>query len=438
MDLREEARKVIDSADREMAEQFCRRMEAAAAIAAYKKERGLPVFDPDRERELTERCLSYVADPDLRSYYARFLSGMLELSRQYQNRLIGDGSAEREGPAVNIPVSLGERSYGIVLESGALSRAGTFWNLRRKVLIVTDEGVPAGYAEAVAAECAEPLVIRIPQGEQCKTLATVESLLSEMMRAGFQRGDCAVSVGGGVAGDLTGLTASLYHRGIDFYQVPTTVLAMADASVGGKTAVNLSGIKNVAGTFRQPRGVLIDPEVLKTLPKRQVANGLAEVVKIALTSDRELFERMEAGHPEECLPEILERAIRRKVEIVELDEREAGLRRILNFGHTVGHAIESVSAGALLHGECVALGMIPMCSPEVRKRLIPVLRSIGLPLSPVTDPERIAQAVLHDKKAAGDRIATVRVDTVGSCRVEMTAPEELREAIRLLEGDFAK
>ncbi len=330
-----------------------------------------------------------------------------------------------------IPVKTGAESYDIVIEAGALQKAGDWLDLDRRVLVVTDDGVPEAYAQSVACACREPLLVRLPQGETSKSLSAFGSLLSVMLQAGFTRADCVAAVGGGVVGDLAGFAAASFMRGIDFYNIPTTVLSQADSSVGGKTGVNLDGVKNIAGAFYPPKKVLIDPDTLQTLPPRQIANGLAEAVKMAMTSDAGLFRFIEQEDAVENLPYIIEKAIEIKKSVVEQDEKEQGLRRILNFGHTVGHALESQGRG-LLHGECVALGMIPMCGPAARERLLPLLESLGLPTCCDLDGEQVYQAMLHDKKAAGGYINVVRVDRVGSCRIEQAAPEALREAIAMV------
>ena len=330
-----------------------------------------------------------------------------------------------------IPVKTGAESYDIVIEAGALQKAGDWLDLDRRVLVVTDDGVPEAYAQSVAYACREPLLVRLPQGETSKSLSAFGSLLSAMLQAGFTRADCVAAVGGGVVGDLAGFAAASFMRGIDFYNIPTTVLSQADSSVGGKTGVNLDGVKNIAGAFYPPKKVLIDPDTLQTLPPRQIANGLAEAVKMAMTSDAGLFRFIEQEDAVENLPYIIEKAIEIKKSVVEQDEKEQGLRRILNFGHTVGHALESQGRG-LLHGECVALGMIPMCGPAARERLLPLLESLGLPTCCDLDGEQVYQAMLHDKKAAGGYISVVRVDRVGSCRIEQAAPEALREAIAMV------
>ena len=262
-----------------------------------------------------------------------------------------------------ISVSLGKNSYDILLESGCLKQAGTLLDLDRKVLVVTDDGVPAGYADSIASACLAAEIVRVPQGESSKNFDNFRLLLGRMLAFGMDRGDCVAAVGGGVVGDMAGFAAACYMRGIDFYNIPTTVLSQVDSSVGGKTAIDLDGVKNVVGAFWQPRRVLIDPLTLATLPPRQVANGLAEAVKMALCFDADGFALFEGERPLDHMDEIIERALRIKGSVIEQDEKEQGLRRALNFGHTLGHGIESLyEENGLYHGECVALGMLPMCS----------------------------------------------------------------------------
>lgn len=329
---------------------------------------------------------------------------------------------------MTVRIELGESSYDVVLEPGCLSHAGELLDLDRKVLVVTDAGVPEEYAETVAAQCKNAVVVTVPEGEGSKSFPVLEKLLVKMLEEGFTRRDCVVAVGGGVVGDLSGLAAALYMRGIDFYNIPTTLLSQADSSIGGKTAIDLAGIKNSVGVFRQPKKVLIDPETLKTLPARQIAAGYAEIVKAGLIADAALFSLFEAGDVDPV--EALYRALLVKKSVVEQDERESGLRRILNFGHTVGHGIESVTG--LYHGECVALGMIPTCAPAVRERLIPVLARLGLPTSVKADPDKVYAALLHDKKAADGKITVVRVNEPGSFELIPLSPEELRDYVGMV------
>ena len=315
-------------------------------------------------------------------------------------------------------------SYPITVERGALAHIGTLLKLSRRALVVTDEGVPKEYAARVASASRFPTVVTLPEGEGTKSLACFEQLLSVMLEAGFTRGDCVVAVGGGVIGDLAGFVASAYMRGIDFYNVPTTLLSQVDSSIGGKVAVNLGGIKNSVGAFYPPRAVVIDPDVLKTLPGRQIASGIAEAIKMAATHDEALFALLEKGAWETRIDEVILAALKIKRAVVEEDETEQGLRRVLNFGHTVGHGIEALSAleGAergLYHGECVALGMLPMCAPAVRARLISVLEKLGLPTACSLPKEDVLDVVMHDKKAAENGITAVLVDKIGAFRFEV-------------------
>ena len=316
---------------------------------------------------------------------------------------------------MTIHMNLGEDSYDILVERGLLAKAHEHLNLNRRVLVVTDTGVPAEYAETVAALCKEGVICTVEMGEASKSLEGFGTLLSTMLEHGFSRKDCVVAVGGGVVGDLAGFAASAYMRGIDFYNIPTTLLSQIDSSIGGKTAINFGGVKNIVGAFYQPKKVLIDPDLLKTLPPRQIANGLAEAIKVGLTSDEKLFDIFENGEIGSRLDEIIVRALTVKKNVVEQDEKEAGLRKILNFGHTVGHGIESSGGMAeLYHGECVALGMIPMCGEAVRPRLIGVLKTCGLYREMAYDWDRIAEAAFHDKKADGGHVTVTTVSEVGS------------------------
>lgn len=334
-----------------------------------------------------------------------------------------------------IPVNLGINSYDIVVERGAVERLDEYLNLNRRVLVVTDSGVPAVYAERVAAFCKAPTVVTVSEGEQSKSLTGLETLLTAMLEAGFTRGDCVVAVGGGVVGDLAGFTAACYMRGVDFYNIPTTVLSQIDSSIGGKTAVNLGGVKNAVGAFYQPKRVVIDPNVLETLPRRQWVNGLAEAVKMAITSDSTLFSLFEAEDAFERIDDIIIRCINAKRAVVEADEKEGGLRRILNFGHTIGHGIESAANGVLYHGECVALGMIPMCGEGLRKRLITVMKKLGLPLGTTVDENAVVAAMLHDKKAGSGGITAVLADEAGKGYFKTLEVTELEAmAKNLLNG----
>ena len=320
---------------------------------------------------------------------------------------------------MTICMNLGEDSYDIIVERGVLANASKHLNLNRRVLVVTDSGVPEQYAKVLAAQCKDGVICTVEQGEASKSLDGFGKLLQTMLDHGFSRKDCVVAVGGGVVGDLSGFAASAYMRGIDFYNIPTTLLSQIDSSIGGKTAINFGGVKNIVGAFYQPKKVLIDPDLLKTLPQRQISNGLAEAIKMSLTSDKDLFDIFESSSDiEGSIDEIIIRSLNIKKNVVEQDEKETGLRKILNFGHTIGHGIESSEGmSELYHGECVALGMIPMCSKDVSPRLINVLKKCNLYRTLEYDWDKITEAAFHDKKADGSTVTVTTVSEVG--RFEM-------------------
>lgn len=314
-----------------------------------------------------------------------------------------------------IPIKTSTGGYNIVLERGALKNLNEHLMLERRVLIVTDSGVPAEYAKTAASQCREPYIVTIKEGEASKCFDNYKMLLSKMVEYGFTRTDAVMAVGGGVVGDLAGFAASSFMRGVDFYNIPTTVLSQVDSSVGGKVAIDFEGYKNIVGSFYPPNAVIIDSDTLKTLPARQISNGLAESVKMSLTSDSKLFSLFENESIEENIDRIIEASLKIKRDVVEQDEKEGGLRKVLNFGHTLAHAIESENEMQnLYHGECVALGMIPMCSEDVRARLLPVLKKLNLPTYVGYNADKIIEAMRHDKKMAGDKITVVYVRKVGT------------------------
>ena len=310
-------------------------------------------------------------------------------------------------------LNLGDRGYDINIGRGLIFSVGEIFNLSRKVLILTDSGVPSEYAKAVKKQCQNATILTLPEGEGTKSIEGFSTVLSAMVDIGMTRTDCLIAVGGGVVGDLGGFAAASYMRGIDFYNIPTTLLSQVDSSIGGKTAINHKELKNIVGAFYQPKGVIIDPDLLQTLPKRQISSGMAEAIKMALSCDKELFEMIESGAD---IEEIIIGALKIKKKIVESDERESGVRRVLNLGHTLGHAIEATDGG-LYHGECVAIGMLVVCSDEVKERLIPLLKKYDLPTE-YKNTNDVLEKIALDKKSEGDKISVIYVDKIGSYRIE--------------------
>ena len=329
-----------------------------------------------------------------------------------------------------IPLNLGEQSYNIVLERGALNKAAKYLNLNRKCLIVTDSGVPAEYAQIVKNQANEGYICVIPQGEKSKSFDNYKMLLEKMVEYSFTRTDCVIAVGGGVVGDLSGFVASSYMRGIDFYNIPTTLLSQLDSSIGGKVAIDFNGVKNIIGAFYQPKCVLIDSDTLKTLDERQVNAGLCEAIKMSLTSDKDLFNLIENSQSlTQDIDTIIEKSLLIKKNVVEIDPKEKGLRKVLNFGHTIGHAIEGHMGGKLLHGECVALGMLPLCSQNVRARLIKTLEKYSLNNSVNIDTDILISYITHDKKSSGTKITVIFVNEIGSFEMREMEIEDMRKFI---------
>ena len=321
-------------------------------------------------------------------------------------------------------------SYDILIGRGLLAESSRHLNLGRKVLVVTDDGVPQQYSEALLSQCAKGYKFTFPKGEESKNLSVWQDILLTLTENGFTRNDAVVALGGGVVGDMAGFAAACYMRGIEFYNIPTTLLSQVDSSVGGKTGVDFCGIKNLVGAFWQPSAVIIDSACLGTLPDRLFNEGLAEAIKIAATSDASLFSLLESE--EDIRPridEVIERAITLKRDVVSADTLERGRRRILNFGHTIGHAIESASEGSLFHGECVAAGMMYMCSPNLTPRLGRILRKFSLPTTDPFDEDTLMGFIAHDKKAGGDKINMVYVPEPGRCEIVPTDLAGIRAII---------
>jgi 3-dehydroquinate synthase len=307
-----------------------------------------------------------------------------------------------------------------------------------KPIIITDVNVGGLYPlDSMAAE-----VITIGTGEEIKTLNTVQEIYAQLLSNRADRSSFIVGVGGGIVCDLTGFAASTFLRGVRFGFVATTLLAQVDASVGGKNGVNFEGYKNMVGLFHQPEFVICDPEVLKTLPPKEVSCGLAEIVKHGAIADADLFEYLE-NHTEDILAldsAVIEKlvlaSVRIKSSIVDRDETEKDERRLLNFGHTFGHAIEKVTGAA--HGEAVSMGMViasalsvkkGMLSAEEDQRLRAVLKNLNLPTRLETGTRQIIDAIAKDKKRSGDRIHFVLLNRIGKARLEQIRLEELRGAL---------
>jgi 3-dehydroquinate synthase len=346
-----------------------------------------------------------------------------------------------------IRVGLGDRAYDVLIGPGLIDQAGARIApiLRRpRLAVVSDETVWALHGARLAASleaagiAVHPLVL--PPGEQTKSFAGLERLSDGLLELGLDRGDLIAAFGGGVIGDLAGFAASIYKRGIDFVQIPTTLLAQVDSSVGGKTAIDTPRGKNLIGAFHQPRLVLADLDVLSTLSPRELRAGYAEVIKYGLLGDRAFFDWLEAkgGDVLALKPDALARAVARsvemKAEIVAEDETEQGRRALLNLGHTFGHALESETGygEALLHGEAVAAGMaqafrfstrLGLCAGQDQARAVAAIAAAGLPVNMDAVPgapfaaDRLIAHMMQDKKAEGGKLTFVLARGLGEAFV---------------------
>jgi 3-dehydroquinate synthase len=362
-----------------------------------------------------------------------------------------------------LPVGLGARAYDVVIGPGLIAEAGQRLAplLKGRTAVVADETVAAWHGKALLASLAaagvKASLITTPPGEGSKSFAGLESLLDQLLSLGLDRGDLITAFGGGVVGDLAGFAAAIYKRGIDFIQIPTTLLAQVDSSVGGKTAIDTPHGKNLVGAFHQPRLVLADLDVLTTLPDREMRCGYAEIIKYGMLGDADFFAWLEAlgarvlARDPDALAQAIGRSVEMKAEIVEEDEREQGRRALLNLGHTFGHALETeIGFGdLLLHGEAVALGCAQafrfsaaqgLCPPADAARVEAALAAAGLPvrLAQIRNTPFKADALIahmaQDKKAEGGRLTLILARRIGAAFVAKDVdPAPLRDFL-LAEG----
>jgi 3-dehydroquinate synthase len=356
-----------------------------------------------------------------------------------------------------LTVALGERSYPLLIGSGLIAACEPLQRLAegRMVAVVTDTNVGPLHAGAVAASlrghAASLIEVVLPAGEVHKTWDTLNGIFDALLAARFDRGALLVAVGGGVVGDMTGFAAAVYQRGIDFVQVPTTLLAQVDSSVGGKTGINHPMGKNMIGSFHQPRLVVLDVDTLATLPARELSAGLAEVIKHGAIADAAYFDAVAAAlpalraHDPAALAQAVARSCEIKASVVERDEREGGLRAILNFGHTFGHAIEAgMGYGEWLHGEAVGAGMvmaadlshrIGLVDAALPARLRDVVAAAGLPVrGPAWPASRYVELMSVDKKAERGTPRFVLLERLGAARIQRVPDAPLAETLAACSG----
>ena len=351
---------------------------------------------------------------------------------------------------MKVTVAIPGHPYEIVIEKGGLKRVGTWlrslWG-EKKVAIISDNHVAKLYASTVEASIKEAgfQVVRFEflEGEARKNLTTVSKVYEFLATESMTRSDGIIALGGGVVGDLAGFAASTYMRGISFVQIPTSLTAQVDSSIGGKTGVNTAFAKNMVGTFVQPDGVFIDPDVLSTLGRRELIEGMGEVIKYGLIQDTELWQELETmdGSVESILEHaesIISHSCLVKRDHVVADEMDNGIRLYLNFCHTIGHAIEATAGyGQVMHGEAVSIGMVQLSrvaeekglmSKGISQQIEEMCRKFGLPVTYENwDPETLYQALTHDKKARGNSLKLVIVPELGQAAIHQIPLQEMKD-----------
>jgi len=339
-------------------------------------------------------------------------------------------------------------AYDVKIETGLMNRLGSellaVLGKTCKIAILTDDTVDGIYGRRIEENLVESgfdvCRFAMPHGEEHKNLQWWGRMLEFLAEQHLTRSDCIVALGGGVPGDMAGFAAACYLRSIAFVQVPTTLLAMVDSSVGGKTGLDLQQGKNLAGAFYQPRAVFCDPEALLTLPEEILIDGAAECVKYGILDDEPLFALFEEGQWKERMEEVIARCIRQKAELVEMDEKDRGSRQLLNLGHTFGHAIEKCSDFGVSHGKGVAIGMVmaarlanklDICDAGTLDRIVRTLQNMGLPTWTEFEPAQLLAAALSDKKRAGNKITLVLPERIGHCELKPIPLDRFAEWMQL-------
>lgn len=339
-----------------------------------------------------------------------------------------------------LDIIMKDKEYQVIIERGILNKASSvlgFDKKTSKILIVTDDGIPVQYVDTLKNNIINTnsnntvFVYTIKQGEESKSFINYSSILDYLIDNEFTRTDTVIALGGGVVGDLAGFVSATYMRGISFINIPTTLLSQVDSSIGGKTAIDKKGYKNLVGAFYPPEKVLIDPNVLATLDKRQFMAGLVEALKMGLTSDKDLYELIKTSNDiYKDIDIVIEKALRVKKDVVEKDPHEKHLRKILNFGHTIGHAIESSGKFNLLHGECVGIGLLYMVPTVLEEEIKAVLIKYNLPIKSdienTISKEDLFKYISLDKKRSNKDITIIEVKVPGTFEINKINLEEIK------------
>lgn len=328
---------------------------------------------------------------------------------------------------MKLNVNLKDKSYEVIVERGIIKNITPYVDIEKKFLIVSDDRIPNVYINTIKKQLKKVDVVIFPHGENNKSLKNYQLVIDKLIQGDYSRKDYIIALGGGVVTDLAGFVASTYKRGMNLINIPTTTLAMVDASVGGKVALNYGNLKNVIGAFYHPNCILIDIDTLETLPKRHYINGVIEALKTGMIGDKELYNIFFNGDYRDHIEEIIYRSLQYKIKIVEQDEKEENIRKVLNFGHTFGHAYETYFLMKnYLHGEAVALGIVTISKDKpYLEDIKKIFTKWGIKLNINVEKDKIINIIRNDKKCDDDIVDLIIVDEIGKSKIVPTKIEDL-------------
>ena len=425
-------RKVIDQIDEQILDLIKSRIDVVVEIGEIKKENNSEIVDEKREGEIYGRLVKKAAEKGIKpSVVKKVWKALIEISYEVEG-----------GKNGNVEVF---NKYQVYIGSGLLSSLEEIIDLKKfsKAIVITDDKIPPHFLSGFEK-------IAVSSGEENKTIETIKEIWEHLLKLGADRKTLVINLGGGVIGDMGGFAASTYMRGIKFIQIPTTLLSAVDASVGGKVGIDFAGIKNLIGSFNQPIGVIIDIDTFDTLPDREFVSGFGEIIKHGVIADSEYFDVVISKKPREFskteLTEIIKRSCEIKSEVISSDEKESGDRKKLNFGHTIGHAIESFSLMTdkpLLHGEAVGLGMIAeakissllgLTAEDNVIKIKQVLENASLPVNyKTTDTQALINLISKDKKAEGGKVNWTLIKAIGEAVINQDVDTEtVKQALQFI------
>ncbi|MCF7923933.1 MAG: 3-dehydroquinate synthase [Candidatus Izimaplasma sp.] len=327
---------------------------------------------------------------------------------------------------MNINVKGSKDNYDIFIKNNLLDNLEDYLDANKNYIIIADDQIPNIYIEKVKKFCINNFIIRFPAGEKSKSIKQYSIIIDKLIDNLVKRDSVIIALGGGVTGDLAGFVASTFYRGIEYIQIPTSLLAQIDSSVGGKVAINSNSVKNAIGSFYPPKKVLIDPTTLTTLPKRHFNNGMAEMIKYGMIYSKDFFEEIKANNVLENIEYYIYKSLRIKKHFVESDEFDRSIRQILNFGHTFGHAYEAYyNYDKYLHGEAISLGMLEIVNEEIKPSLLEILIKYNLPTKDSTSKKVLIKLIKNDKKNTSNYLNLICVDAIGKGYIKKIKISEL-------------